>query len=147
MGKMMTTLPKDSIDETLVMEFYTNAYDPKSTYPTKAKVRGKTMKFDPCTLNVFSKTLVNLQPLPGTDNLLTHMTSKYHKMMAAKLCKLRKGFEMSHDASWRIHKESMNTLTSLGVYTPTTTLCPLLTLLTSTLVKLSSFTGSRWGWT
>lgn len=115
-NETFTTLPKDNIDEALVMEFYTNTYDPEGTYPPKVTVRGKIIKFDFYIVNSLLKTLVNLQPVPGTNNQLTlyyqwPKIPKDHTLIVAKLCMLGKGFQMSHGTPWRIWRESVTNLT------------------------------------
>ena len=50
------------IDVALVKELYANLYDPEDKSLRPVRVRGKLIKFDVESLNVFLETLVILEP-------------------------------------------------------------------------------------
>jgi len=50
------------IDVALLKEFYANLYDPEDKSPRQVRVRGKLIKFDGDSLNIFLETPVVLEP-------------------------------------------------------------------------------------
>ena len=49
------------IDVALLKEFYANLYDPEDKSPRQVRVRGKLIKFDGDSLNIFLETPVVLE--------------------------------------------------------------------------------------
>ncbi|QCD93941.1 hypothetical protein DEO72_LG5g2018 [Vigna unguiculata] len=84
--RVLGDLPNE-IDETLVKEFYTNAYQQVRNGPRQAKVRGKTIKYDRRTLNTFLRT--TCAP-PGQDTPYSAFMScqKDFDEIASVLCLL-----------------------------------------------------------
>lgn len=80
-------MPEKGIDLALVKEFYTNIYDSKDGSLEQCRVRGKLIKFDEQTLNVFLETLVII---PEGESLTTFSqfmhTYPNAQTIVAKLC-------------------------------------------------------------
>ncbi|KAL5166311.1 hypothetical protein HKD37_18G051291 [Glycine soja] len=60
--KALSRQPDGHIDVVLVKEFYANLYDPEDKSPRQVRVRGKLIKFDAESLNMFLDTPVVLEP-------------------------------------------------------------------------------------
>ena len=59
--KALTRQMDGHIDVALLKEFYANLYDPEDKSPRQVRVRGKLIKFDGDSLNIFLETPVVLE--------------------------------------------------------------------------------------
>ncbi|KAH1198992.1 hypothetical protein GmHk_18G052453 [Glycine max] len=110
--KALSRQPDGHIDVVLVKEFYANLYDPEDKSPRQVKVRGKLIKFDVESLNMFLDTPVVLEPgecyTAYTRFCSTHPDPQE---LASKLCISGCSFFLNAEgAPWKLLRKDLTTL-------------------------------------
>ena len=110
--KALTQHRNRHIDMALVKELYSNLYEPEDKSPKQVRVRGKLIKFDAASLNVFLETppLIQLgEQYPSYSiSCRTHIDPQE---LASKLYILGRGFVLNAErAPWKLLRKDLTTL-------------------------------------